>query len=106
MTNPPAENPIIPTRSGEIPHSGACCRTYVTAANPSATARWFDGLHGLIKFLLVCVQGAEFLSGVFAGVRNAILQYKCGHAFCGQVFGDIRTLACDGKGHKTAARDR
>ena len=38
VTAPPAENPIMPTRSGETPHSEACCRTYVTAANPSSIA--------------------------------------------------------------------
>src|SRR5689334_12133416 len=39
VTAPPAEKPMIPTRSGETPNSDACWRTYLTAAKPSSIAR-------------------------------------------------------------------
>ena len=38
VTMPPAENPIMPTRSGRYPNSPACSRTSRTACRPSSAA--------------------------------------------------------------------
>ena len=90
---------MIPTRSGEIPHSAACCRTQVTAANPSATAK------GLMLFMAsryssVYPRTMARLSWVasFTGTHQAIFQNECGHAFRGQILGNFSTFSRDGQG--------
>src|SRR5215831_21145551 len=56
------------------------------------------------KFRAVCVECREFLRGVVAGSGDAVLQYKSGNAFRGQVFRDVVAFTADREGHESAAR--
>ncbi len=61
-------------------------------------------LHHFAEFLLVFIEIRKLLRGVFAGVRQPVLQHECRHAPRHQVFRHIVAFAVDRKRHESAAR--